>query len=143
MNDFSYPSSQELIAHIATLACDFDYLVIHSSFRDLRFLGGTPRDFLKLTTQVSNYGGVSLTPCFNLDAQKPIQFITDSTPPSSNLGALPMHQFKKMKSNKAIFRIRHPIHSYLVEGETPDKDYLKNTISTTNHRLYFVKFLNA
>ena len=66
--------------------------------------------------------------CFNLDAQKPIQFITDSTPPSSNLGALPMHQFKKMKSNKAIFRIKHPMHSYLVEGETPDKDYLKNTI---------------
>ena len=32
MNSFSFSTNQELIAKIGTVACEYDYLVIHSSF---------------------------------------------------------------------------------------------------------------
>ena len=69
---------------------------------------------------------VALTPCFNLDAPKPIQFFTDTT--SLSLGTLPMYQFKRLKNNESMFRTKHSMHSYIGEGQTSEKRYLVETI---------------
>jgi len=108
----------DFLDKLIRISKSYDILIIHSSLKNLRGLGPTPRYFLNLPQLISNTGILCGVPAFTFNQVKPIRYNTNLTEPSKEIGSLSFHQFRELQNpeNPNLFRTLTPIHKLHISG---------------------------